>query len=224
MLNQFTPEGLRLWEHDIEVLEYPLAVIQKPVEITAREKKEPTEIFRDLFREIVWVNQTLSPALYSIDGIRPMTDTLTRVAYEQSPFEDIGILNGTLYRPDNGIYTPKSADLFFPFDYSHVAEGIIMQDYNDAFALIASHSRVQVADRIPPLAQFSLITTQDAELRDMQQLRMQFYDVTNYPCSPKDSYTVVGDIITLEDGNVMVDESFVLKQHPHKPLFYRDVK
>ena len=153
-----------------------------------------------------------------------MIQNLSAVAYEQCPLEDIGIYQGQLYSPKSGQYAPQDAELFCPFDYSRVYSGLVFNDYDETFGVIAFHSRPHTKERIPARTQFSLLTMQDSELKNMQQIRMQFYDEGNVPCTSADCFTIVGDLTTLEDGNLTSEESFVLKQSFQKNLFSRSTE
>ena len=224
LLNQFSNDGIVTWLDEIKEGKYPLAIIEQPEVFSPERQKALTEVFHDLFREIVWVHQYISPALYSMDGIEPMAENLATVAYEQRPLEDVGIYKGKLFMSQNGTYVPQETELFCPFDYTSVDSGLMLTDHDESFAVMAFHSQKETNGRLPPRTQFSIITTQDPDLKNLQQLRMQFYNEINRPCPSADCSTIMGDLTTLEDGNLTVEESFVLRQHLHKPLFYREVR
>ncbi len=159
-----------------------------------------------------------------MEGMEPMIQNLISVAYGESQLDTVGVHKGKLFVPQNGTYTQKEAHLYCPFDYERVSAGLVLSDHNQDFAVLAFHSQPRITERLPSRTQFSIITAQDPELMNLQQLRMQFYDVTNRPCPSNRSYTVVGDFTTLVDGTIDTEEMFLLKQHPEKQLFYRDLQ
>ena len=224
MINHFSDEGINTWLKDIDEGTYPLAVLNKEKPYYPEIPQNPEGVFHNLLQEIVWVQQHVTPALYAMEGMEPMIQNLISVAYGQSQLDTVGIHNGKLFVPQNGTYTQQEAQLYCPFDYERVSAGLVLSDYTEDFAVLAFHSQPRITERIPARTQFSLMTTQDPELLNLQQLRMQFYDISNRPCTSARSYTVVGDFTTLIDGNIATEEMFLLKQHPEKQLFYRDLQ
>lgn len=224
-LGQFSAEGIDEWSQDIEADHFPLAVIQRQNEDLQLESAHtPTEVFHDLFREIRWVNKHVAPALHTMEGIGPLLYNLATVAHEQCLLDDVGIYKGQLYIPKNGKYVPQQTELFCPFDYTGVYSGLMLTDYHESFGVAAFHSSPRRESQLPARTQFSIVTMQDPELRNMQQLRMLFYDENNMPGTSESCSTIVGDLTTLEDGFLTNEESFVLKQNIQKNLFYREAR
>lgn len=221
ILDSFSEEGLTRWLHDIEEPLYPLAI--RPAQKGRSEYRPPKEIFLDTFREAQWVHKEVLPAISGLKGAGSMAQCLLPFVQELMPFEEIGILNGTLFIPERGGYVPSPNHVQVPFEYENITSGLALNDYHDTSSCYLFHFAPN-DDVHPPHSALTLITSQGEEGESMQQLRLRMYDMVHRPVSHQDCAIIYGDISSLEGNDSGHTSPFVLKHHPDKPIFFRELR